>query len=106
MVRHKLPFIGIHMFSAPTGRGHTAQGEALGSSEIFRQALKGRNPSVAPSPFQGLWMIDHFSQGFTLGYFPLPRWRLLKKSECKGCKAHVALVLSRTLSGLRGGRSQ
>jgi hypothetical protein len=41
---------------------------------MFRQALKGRKPTVALSPFQGLRMMDRISQGVALGYFPLPLW--------------------------------
>ncbi|NOT59421.1 MAG: hypothetical protein HOP19_04260 [Acidobacteria bacterium] len=35
-----------------------------------------------------------------------PYWKPLKKSECEVSRTHVGLVLIRTLSGLRGGRSQ
>ncbi len=51
------------------GDDKIAQGEALGKSANYLQALKGRNPDAVISPFQGLRIIAFTTQGFTLGYF-------------------------------------
>ncbi|NOT60669.1 MAG: redoxin domain-containing protein [Acidobacteria bacterium] len=54
-----------HHFSAPTGRGMTAQGVSLwGYGEAIRQALKGRNNDAGITPLQGLRTMTRVSQGY------------------------------------------
>ncbi|NOT60230.1 MAG: DUF885 family protein, partial [Acidobacteria bacterium] len=81
--------------------------------ETKLMSMRGNNPNFSRATVQHELIPGHHLQGFmTQRYknyrqlFSTPFWKPLKKSECEVSRTHVGLVLIRTLSGLRGGRSQ